>query len=97
MPETALISPISSRELAVSTATVMADIVRLLVHRPDRVHMKICNDVGKVILRVRVAPDDLGKVIGKQGRTVRSLRMVLSSISSKTGVHFELDIHAEQT
>ena len=96
MPDTALISPISSRELAISTATVMADTVRLLVHRPDRVKVKIYEQADRIVLRLHAAPDDLGKIIGKQGRTVRSLRIVLSSISSKTGVHFELDVNAEQ-
>ena len=75
----------------------MTDTVRLLVHRPDRVNMKILRYGTSLVLRLCVAPDDLGKVIGKQGRTVRSLRVVLSSISSKSGVHFELDIHSEPT
>ena len=75
----------------------MADIIRLQVHRPDRVDMKAQYVGNSVLLQLRVSPDDIGKVIGKQGRTVRSLRIVLSSISSKTGVHFELDLHAEQT
>ncbi len=75
----------------------MADIIRLLVSHPDRVDVKTRNDGCNVVLLLSVAPDDLGKVIGRQGRTARSLRIVLGSISKKTGIHFELDIQSEQT
>jgi predicted RNA-binding protein YlqC (UPF0109 family) len=58
--------------------------------------MKIRNDGKTVTLMLGVAPDDIGNVIGKQGRTARSLRILLNSVSSQTGVRFALDIHAEQ-
>ena len=93
MPD--IVSPqVSSFVLCSSTANMLANTVRLLVHRPDQVAMEMRIDGKTVTLLLKVDPDDIGRVFGKQGRTARSLRVVLSSISSKTGVHFELDIQA---
>ena len=96
MPETALTGKTGSSELVSETAKVVADIVRLIVHLPFRVQMQAQTEGRAVLLMLTVAPDDLGKIIGKQGRTVRSLRVILSTISSRSGVHFELDVHAER-
>lgn len=97
MPDSAIMQQVSSRELALSTAQVMADIIRLLVHRPDQVTLKARSCGNTVTLYLQVAPADVGKVVGKQGRTARSLRTVLGSISSKTGLRFDLDIHEERS
>ncbi len=48
------------------------------------------------VLRLRVAAGDVGKVIGKQGRTARSLRTVLSAASMKLKHRFSLDIVEEE-
>lgn len=42
--------------------------------------------------RVEVAPEDIGKIIGKQGRTARSLRTLLGAFSAKDGDQYSLDI-----
>ncbi len=96
MPESALTSRISSPEAIAQTAKVILDTVRQIVHHPFRVRMRTRTDGRGVLLDLFVAPEDLGRVIGKQGRTVRSLRVILSTISSKTDVRFELDVQAEQ-
>ena len=44
------------------------------------------------ILELRVAPDDLGKVIGRQGRTARALRTLLETRGDRRGERYELDI-----
>ena len=53
------------------------------------------NEAGSVVLRLQVAPGDLGKVIGKQGRTARSLRTILGAASMKLKHRFSLDIVEE--
>lgn len=45
-----------------------------------------------ILFRIQVNPQDLGKVIGKQGRVARSLRIVLTSIGKKHGASFTLDV-----
>lgn len=51
-------------------------------------------DQHGVMILLRVAPDDLGNVIGKQGRTARSIRTVLQAASAKFGGRLALDIQA---
>jgi predicted RNA-binding protein YlqC (UPF0109 family) len=97
MPESALLPRIGSADLTLATGKIVADTVRHIVNFPHRVDVKIQANGPFVTLMLQVAPDDIGKVIGKQGRTVRSLRMILSSISSKTGVHFALEVQPERT
>ena len=59
------------------------EIVQALVDQPDAVSVELIDDREATILRVRVAPQDIGKVIGKQGRTARSLRTILGAASMK--------------
>ena len=44
------------------------------------------------VLEMRVAPDDVGKVIGKQGRTVRSMRTILAAVGQGHHLRYELDV-----
>jgi predicted RNA-binding protein YlqC (UPF0109 family) len=80
-------------------ATYMKDLVleiaRALVDNPDNVSVEAFEDRGETVLRLRVAQSDVGKVIGKQGRTARSLRTILSAASMKLKHRFSLDIMEE--
>jgi predicted RNA-binding protein YlqC (UPF0109 family) len=68
-------------------------IVRELVSDADAVDVReIERDPAKVIIEVRVAQDDMGKLIGKQGKTVRALRSLLHAASMKQGRRYVLDI-----
>ena len=58
-------------------------IARSLVDQPDKVAVTEVDADQNTVLELRVAPDDLGKVIGKQGRTARSIRTILSSAGAK--------------
>lgn len=58
-------------------------VARALVDEPDRVEVLEVEEDGALVLELRVAPDDLGKVIGKQGRTARALRTLLSSAGAR--------------
>jgi predicted RNA-binding protein YlqC (UPF0109 family) len=72
--------------------TLMTEIAQALVDTPDAVHVEAIKEADSTILRLRVAPSDIGKVIGKQGRTARSLRTILSAASMKLHHRFSLDI-----
>jgi predicted RNA-binding protein YlqC (UPF0109 family) len=67
-------------------------IVRTLVDKPEEVSVEAASQADATVLRLRVAPTDIGKVIGKQGRTARSLRTILSAASMKLQHRFSLDI-----
>ncbi|MGA2439007.1 MAG: KH domain-containing protein [Acidobacteriaceae bacterium] len=71
---------------------LIMEIVQALVDQPDGVSVELIEDRDATILRVRVAPQDIGKVIGKQGRTARSLRTILGAASMKLHHRFSLDI-----
>lgn len=65
-----------------SALELIAAIARSLVDKPEAVSVhETSNEVGTV-LRLRVDPSDVGKVIGKQGRTARSLRTILEQSAS---------------
>ncbi len=72
--------------------TLMLEITRALVDEPDAVIVDVYQDTGSTVLRLRVSARDLGKVIGKQGRTARSLRTILGAASMKLRHRFSLDI-----
>ena len=71
---------------------LMLEIIRALVDQPDDVSVELIDDGGTTVIRLKVAHQDIGKVIGKQGRTARSLRTILGAASMKLHHRFALDI-----
>jgi predicted RNA-binding protein YlqC (UPF0109 family) len=71
---------------------LIATIAQALVDDPDGVEVtEIEGDHGSII-ELRVAKGDIGKVIGKDGRTAQSMRMLLAAASIKLGRRAQLDI-----
>jgi predicted RNA-binding protein YlqC (UPF0109 family) len=68
------------------------EMVHALVDEHDNVKIHTCTSDGCVIVNVTVAKSDIGKVIGKQGRTARSMRTILQAASMKLKVRCELNI-----
>ena len=71
---------------------LMTEIAKALVDDSAAVEVEAIADGDATLLRMRVAPNDIGKVIGKQGRTARSLRTILGAASMKLHHRFALDI-----
>jgi uncharacterized protein len=71
---------------------LVTEIARALVDDPDNVSVEAVADGDATVIRLRVAQSDVGKVIGKQGRTARSMRTILSAASMKLKHRFSLDI-----
>lgn len=67
-------------------------IARALVDRPEEVRVREHEDFQSTVLELRVAGDDLGKVIGKQGRTARAIRTILNASGTKLKKRFVLEI-----
>ena len=67
-------------------------IAKALVDKPDEVNVRAIDGEQSTVLELRVAPDDLGKVIGKQGRTARSIRTLLGAAGMKLRRRFTLEI-----
>lgn len=75
-----------------SMQRLVLDIARSLCDHPEGVSVESLPDGDSTVLRLRVAPDDIGKVIGRQGRTARSLRTILGGASMKLRQRYTLDI-----
>ncbi len=67
-----------------------------LVNNPDAVEVKETKSDTASVLELRVAKDDLGRVIGKQGRTVKSMRVLLSAVGARTKRKIVLEIIEEE-
>lgn len=76
----------------VSVRQLVEEIAKALVDSPADVQVNEVAGEQATVLELRVAPGDLGKVIGKQGRTARSIRTLLGAASMKLNRRFTLEI-----
>ncbi len=67
-------------------------IAQALVDHPERVNVTEVEGDQTTVLELKVAKEDIGKVIGKQGRTARAMRTILSAASAKTEKRAVLEI-----
>ncbi|MFP5227990.1 MAG: KH domain-containing protein [Acidobacteriota bacterium] len=75
---------------------LIIDIARALVDIPDEVQVEEDDRGEASSLRLRVAASDVGKVIGKEGRTARAMRTILGAVSVKHHHRYTLDILEEE-
>ena len=80
----------------VDPAMPLKDLIRMiameLVDHPDQVEVREISTQHNSVIELRVAKEDIGKVIGKDGRTAQSMRTILSAVSTKLGKRAHLDI-----
>lgn len=67
-------------------------VVQKLVERPDEVQVREIRRGGRMVLELRVAREDMGRVIGKDGRVVNALRTLLRVLAEREGVQVSLDV-----
>ncbi len=84
--------PSASKETETALADLVVFLAKKLVDRPDEVKVHPVDEDGALVLELEVAIEDLGKVIGKQGRTARALRQLLSAAASKHRTRVVLEI-----
>ena len=73
----------AENEASGSIKELLELIARSLVDQPDQVQVAEVDSDGQTVFELRVARDDLGKVIGKQGRTARAFRTIVAAAASK--------------
>ncbi len=71
---------------------LVEQIAKSLVDEPEKVSVEAVDDEQATVLELRVSPEDLGKVIGKQGRTARSIRTILGAAGMKLKKRYTLEI-----
>lgn len=70
----------------------MEYLAKALVENPDAVSVKVEEKDKLTVLELRVAPEDMGKVIGKQGRIAKAIRTVVKAVATKEGKKASVDI-----
>ena len=75
----------ASRSRALGVAELLAYLARELVDDPDAVRVETEEREGALVLVLHVAPDDVGKVIGRQGRIIRALRTLVRAGAAREG------------
>lgn len=71
-------------------------VARGLVDQPDAVRVDVHEDAQGLLVALRVAPGDMGKVIGRQGRIARALRQVVRAAAARAGTRAMLDIRSSE-
>ena len=72
--------------------SLIEEIAKALVDKPEEVAVGAVDGEKTTVFELRVATSDLGKVIGKQGKTARSIRTILSAAGTKLGKRCVLEI-----
>jgi predicted RNA-binding protein YlqC (UPF0109 family) len=67
-------------------------LARSLVEEPDAVEVSGTETETRIDLELRVAPEDMGKIIGRQGRTIRAVRTVVKAASVKLGKRVNVEV-----
>ena len=67
-------------------------VAKALVDKPEEVEAKETLDGQTVVIELKVAPDDVGKIIGKQGRIAKALRTVVKAAATKSGKKVVVEI-----
>lgn len=84
--------------MAVSLAEALGHLVKGIVEHPDEVRVDSSDSARGELLEVRVHPSDLGRVIGRGGRTAQSLRTVISALGRGRRVRIDVvDTDADAT
>ena len=81
--------------MAVDLRSLVEFLARNLVTHPEAVEVSGTSEDGGSTLELRVHKDDLGRVIGKQGRTAKSLRTILNAAASRANTKASLEIVEE--
>ena len=77
---------------APNVVALMETLAKALVEAPDEVFVEPFEEDGQTVIELEVAESDLGRVIGRQGRTARSLRTILHAAALRTRKRYQLEI-----
>jgi uncharacterized protein len=69
--------------------------VKQLVNEPDEVNVEVVNDRHGKIIKVMVSPNDVGRIIGKDGRVITNLRTMANAVASKARVKAVVKVQTE--
>ena len=82
-------------EMTGDMSLLVVQIAQAIVDAPEQVQVTAVEDGDVMVLELRVAPTDIGRVIGRQGRTIKSMRTLVGAASLKLQQRYELEIIEE--
>jgi predicted RNA-binding protein YlqC (UPF0109 family) len=71
---------------------LVESVAKALVDAPEQISVNVVEEDGETVVELEVAENDLGRVIGKQGRTARAMRALLGAAGAKAHKRFSLEI-----
>jgi len=84
--------PDSDASQAVTAKAALEFIATSLADDPSAVSVEVSERQGKVVLSLQVGPDDMGRVIGRRGRTAQAIRSLVAAAGARDGVNATVDI-----
>lgn len=82
----------ANRVVGATSRAVLEYVARQIVDEPDAVEVEVDERRGRVDLRLHVAPDDMGKIIGKRGRVAQAIRAIVRAAGAREGIEASVDI-----
>lgn len=79
-------------ERAATASAVLTYIAKSLADEPDAVEVEVSERQGKVVLSLSVGADDMGRIIGRRGRTAQAIRALVGAAGARDGVTTSVDI-----
>jgi len=77
---------------AANLVGLMEVLAKALVEKPDEVFVEEFDEPGHKVIEIEVAEDEVGRLIGRQGRMVRNLRTIMNAAALRTHKRYELEI-----
>jgi len=77
---------------AVTATAALTFIAKSLAEDPNDVSVELGEKAGKVLLSLRVGPNDMGRIIGRRGRTAQAIRALVAAAGARDGVQTSVDI-----
>ncbi len=71
-------------------------VVRSVATRPEQVEVEESEQAGVRVFRVRVAPEDVGRVIGRQGQVIQAMRTILRAVAARRGERVQVELAREE-
>lgn len=71
-------------------------VVRSVATRPEEVEVEESEQAGVRVFRVRVAPEDVGRVIGRQGQVIQAMRTILRAVAARRGERVQVELAREE-
>lgn len=86
------VAPEGNRLPGATAKAILEYVARAIAERPEEVSVEVIEGPGSVVLELRAAPEDVGRIIGKNGRVAAAMRQLVRAAAHRDGIHASVDI-----